>query len=146
MMNTTKYEAYINSILDNQIQYIVEEEDDDKQTKYKTVLNERKKRESLLGKLTGLHSYHLPGGITGKIKVPCKQPKNKDKTCLNTSQIKKLAKRSVPKKEVEHLEKLLLKYILGFNRFPSSELITMLKYPPSKRAKGIIKNSGFLIS
>jgi len=63
-MNTTKYEAYINSILDNQIQYIVEEEDDDKQTKYKTVLNERKKRESLLGKLTGLHSYHLPGGIT----------------------------------------------------------------------------------
>jgi hypothetical protein len=108
------------------------------------MLNERKKRESLLEKLTGLHSYHLPGGITGKIKVPCKQPENKDKTCLNISQIKKLAKRSVPKKEVEYLEKLLLQYILGTDEFPSSELIKMLKYTPSKRAKGIVKYSGLI--
>ena len=126
-----KEEKKIQQYINEEDQYILKNDDTQVEKKYENVLKQRKNRLSRLANITGKHSFEFIPGIKN-IKTPCKKQTNKEKTCLNISSIKKLAKNSVQKEDEFEFEKLLLKYILN-NITMDTTLVNMLKYRPSLR-------------
>jgi len=132
-------ERKIKQYINEEDQYVLKN-DDTQVDKYNNVLQQRRRRPSRLANITGKHSFEFIPGIKN-IKTPCKEP-NSQKTCLNISSIKKLAKNSVQKKDEFEFEKLLLEYILGNDIRMDTTLMNMLKYRPSQRH--IPQRSGIL--